>query len=243
MTNVRATTSLRREPRFANQRPRTIGPTSPISAFARFVPDSGSNSRNSLLSKIISLLRFSSFPVLLLREFRRKCPSQKGFPQHEWAPSSPSSLFSLYFSLLPGNLKTEIGSIVTASATTQSRATGDLPNRRQRPAIGGLSFRRSASATAHFGLRRVLRRFVSAPKFPFPRKQRRVRQRRGSMWRQCDDHPPAPPDPGEDDFEVPLYTKMVCPSRAGWSAGSMGSTVSEGHRLAGASCTDKLTIW
>src|SRR6266404_8090262 len=40
-----------------------------------------------------------------------------------------------------------------------------------------------------------------------------------------------------------LFTKRVCPSRAGWRAGSMGSTASEGHRLAGASCTDKLTIW
>src|SRR3977135_2406049 len=38
-----------------------------------------------------------------------------------------------------------------------------------------------------------------------------------------------------------LFTKMVCPSRAGWSAGSRGSTASEGHRLAGGSCTAKLT--
>jgi hypothetical protein len=36
-------------------------------------------------------------------------------------PSKPESFFSLYFSLLPGNLKTETGSIVTASATNQSR--------------------------------------------------------------------------------------------------------------------------
>src|SRR6266513_3428107 len=40
-----------------------------------------------------------------------------------------------------------------------------------------------------------------------------------------------------------LFTKMVCPSRAGWSPGSMGSTASEGHRFAGASCTGKLTTW
>src|SRR5258708_9617710 len=38
-----------------------------------------------------------------------------------------------------------------------------------------------------------------------------------------------------------LFTKMVCPARAGWSAGSMESTASEGQRFAGASCTDKLT--
>src|SRR5258708_27260163 len=40
-----------------------------------------------------------------------------------------------------------------------------------------------------------------------------------------------------------LFTKMVCPSRAGWSAGSMGSTATEGHRLAGASSTYKRTTW
>jgi hypothetical protein len=40
-----------------------------------------------------------------------------------------------------------------------------------------------------------------------------------------------------------LFTKAVCPPRAGWSAGSMGSTASEGHRLMGASCTDKLRTW
>src|SRR5258708_30887866 len=38
-----------------------------------------------------------------------------------------------------------------------------------------------------------------------------------------------------------LFTKMVCPSRAGWSAGSIGSTASEGNRSAGSSCTDHLT--
>ena len=51
-----------------------------------------------MLLKIISLLRCSGFPVLLLREFRRKCPSQKGFPQHEWAPSKPEFvIFPVFF--------------------------------------------------------------------------------------------------------------------------------------------------
>jgi hypothetical protein len=35
--------------------------------------------------------------------------------------------FSLYFSLLLGNSIEETGSIATASATTQSLATGDFP--------------------------------------------------------------------------------------------------------------------
>jgi hypothetical protein len=109
---VRVTTSLRRDLRLQR-----LG-----RAFARawLRPKFGLQFRNSLLAKIISLLRFSSFPVLLLREFRGKCPSQKGFPQREWAQASPSSFFSLYFSLLPGNLKTETGSIATASATNHS---------------------------------------------------------------------------------------------------------------------------
>ena len=54
-----------------------------------------------------------------------------------------------------------------------------------------------------------------------------------------------PTDAGPAPFIVwhvkHLFTKVICPSRAGWSAGSVGSTASEGHRLAGASCTDKLT--
>jgi hypothetical protein len=54
-------------------------------------------------------------------------PIAKGFSQREWAQASPSSFFSLYFSLLPGNLKTETGSIVTASATNQSPHGGDFP--------------------------------------------------------------------------------------------------------------------
>ena len=55
--------------------------------------------------------------------------------------ASPSSLFSLYFSLLPGNLKTETGSIVTASATNQSPHGGDFPERRQIPAYWRLPAR------------------------------------------------------------------------------------------------------
>jgi hypothetical protein len=85
--------------------------------------------RNSLLSKINSLLRFSEFPVLLLREFCRKSPSQRAFFKYEWVQSCPSSSFSLYFSLLAGNLKTEPGSIVTESATNHSPHGGDFPER------------------------------------------------------------------------------------------------------------------
>jgi len=51
----------------------------------------------------------------------------------------------------------ETGSMANASATTQSRGCGDFFNRRQKPATGGLSFRRSVSATAHFGLRGCFR--------------------------------------------------------------------------------------
>ena len=36
--------------------------------------------------------------------------------------------------------------MANASATTQSRGCGDFFNRRQKPATGGLSFRRSVSA-------------------------------------------------------------------------------------------------
>jgi hypothetical protein len=64
------------------------------------------------------------------------------------------------------NHSRENGSIATAclarsssplSPTTHSRSNGDFPNRRQRPAIGGPSFRRLVSATANFALRRVFR--------------------------------------------------------------------------------------
>ena len=70
-----------------------------------------------------------------------------------------------------------------AGPTTQSRGRGDFLDRRQMPAIGGLSFRRPVSATAHFSLRRGLGACVSAAKFLIPGKQRPVRRRRGSTWR------------------------------------------------------------
>jgi hypothetical protein len=98
LTNVRRTTSLRRALGSQTKgRERSVRPV-PFPLLLASFQIRALNSRNSLLLKIISLLRFSGFPVLLLREFRRKCPSQKGFPQHEWAPSKPEFvIFPVFF--------------------------------------------------------------------------------------------------------------------------------------------------
>jgi len=53
-----------------------------------------------------------------------------------------------------------------AGPTTQSRRHGDFPNRRQKPTTGGLSFRCSVSATAHFGLKRGFRGMCLCRKIP-----------------------------------------------------------------------------
>ena len=72
----------------------------------------------------------------------------------------------------------------TPGPTTHSRATGDFLNRRQMPAIDRLSLWRAVSANAQHGLRCIFGACVSAAKFPIPGKQRRVRERRGSMCGQ-----------------------------------------------------------
>jgi hypothetical protein len=54
----------------------------------------------------------------------------------------------------------------SSAATTQSRCRGDFPNRRQRPAIGGLSLRRAVSEAAHFGLKRGRRGMCLCTKNP-----------------------------------------------------------------------------
>ena len=75
---------------------------------------------------------------------------------------------SLFFPLLQGILEPETSSHMTATTTTQSRATGDFLKVYERPRIGGDRCDRSFSETARYSRQVVSAHFSLAPKSRFP---------------------------------------------------------------------------
>src|SRR3984893_3779322 len=87
---------------------------------------------------------------------------------------------SLLNSLLAGNSRVETGSILAASTTTQSSATGDFLKVYERPRIGGDLCDGSFSETASLQSAGRFCAFFSGPEIPFPGNGDRERQRLGS---------------------------------------------------------------
>src|SRR5258708_36512986 len=85
--------------------------------------------------------------------------------------SPPEALFSknsLLNSLLAGNLDVETGSIWTASATTQSYATGDFLKEYEKPRIGGIRGAVRSQRRHRYSRQGVSAHFSLAPKSRFP---------------------------------------------------------------------------
>jgi hypothetical protein len=75
---------------------------------------------------------------------------------------------SLLCSLLAGNLGVETGSIQSASATTQSYATGDFLKECEKPRIGGIRATVRSQRRHRYSRQVVSAHFSLAPKSRFP---------------------------------------------------------------------------
>ena len=75
---------------------------------------------------------------------------------------------SLLFSLLAGNSAVETGSILAASTTTQSYATGDFLKECEKPRIGGIRATVRSQRRHRYSRQVVSAHFSLAPKSRFP---------------------------------------------------------------------------